>query len=391
MRIEAATPAGRSTGAADPSGARIARVLHDVEQAAAENRQRPRLARGEEPRAGHLPVPRRRQLHPQQVPHFAQAQEVPVHCQERSAVRADVLLAHLAADLQRVGPFGPLAPDHLATRRLHAGQRRVGLVPAVEPVQVTVPVDGRAEVQSEIPRRPHHAVREVGTYLHERAARPVAGRDEDLVVEHDGTGGVDRLVGAAPPGKREIHAAVRRVDAHEAASRRIRLAAGEDEHPPPAVDDSRHRRGIAGAPRLPGPPRLLARGAVDGDDGGAAGSAHVDDEEAAFDQRRGRGAEEVLSHAVLRPEVPLPDEPAGVERQTVEPPLGAQREHAPPVDDRAGPGTVVVAVAVLKPRREAELPVPGTGLRVQTLHDFFVREAMREDETAVRNGWRRVS
>src|SRR5262245_18919474 len=70
----------------------LACVLHDVQEAAAEHWQRPRLARLEQPGVRQLPVAFRRQVHPYQLAQLAEAQTVSVHREQRSPEGADRLL-----------------------------------------------------------------------------------------------------------------------------------------------------------------------------------------------------------------------------------------------------------------------------------------------------------
>src|SRR5206468_4146061 len=110
-----------------------------------------------------------------------------------------------------------------------------GLVPAVEAIKIPVTIDRCVEVQPELLRRPHDAMREVGADLEQRASRPIARRNEHLVVEDDRTRCVDRLVAATTPRKREVYFAGGWIDGHQAAGRRLGFAAGEHEHATLAV------------------------------------------------------------------------------------------------------------------------------------------------------------
>ena len=143
-------------------------------------------------------------------------------------------------------------------------------------------------MQPELLRRPQLPVREVRPNLDQRASGAIARRDEHLVVEDDRAGGVDRLVRAAAPRKGKIDAAVRRIDRHQPAGRRIRLASGKHEDAPLAVDHGRNRRGVARPPLLAGPPDFASGRLVEPDDARTARRADVHDEELAFNQRRRR-------------------------------------------------------------------------------------------------------
>src|SRR4029078_5929117 len=111
----------------------------------------------------------------------------------------DNFLRTPAPSLDRLRPFGGRTPHRFAGCGVHARERRIRLVAPIETVQIAVLMNRGVEMQSELLRRPELAMREVGPNLDQRAARAVARRDEDLVVEYDRTGRVHRLVGAAAP------------------------------------------------------------------------------------------------------------------------------------------------------------------------------------------------
>ena len=168
-----------------------------------------------------------------------QAQELPVRRQQRSSVRSQELLPPLASHLERLRPFRCLFPHHFPARRFQACQRCVRLVTPVKPVQVTFPVNRCVEVQPEILPPPHHPVREVRPQLQKCASLTIARRNEHLVVEPHRARRIYRLIAPAPPREREIHVPGRRVNRHQPARWRIRLASRKHEHLPLSVD---HRR-----------------------------------------------------------------------------------------------------------------------------------------------------
>src|SRR6187401_256563 len=71
----------------------LARILHDVEQAATQHRQTPRLAPGKEPCSGDLLVALGSQIHPEQMSQLADAQERAIYREERTSIDAHRLLA----------------------------------------------------------------------------------------------------------------------------------------------------------------------------------------------------------------------------------------------------------------------------------------------------------
>src|SRR5205814_2313097 len=147
-----------------------------------------------------------------------------------------------AAGLYRLRPFWLFAPHDFPACRLNARERRVGLVPSIKPVEIAIPVNRRVEMQSKLLCRPQLPASEIRPNLDKRASCSVAGRDEHLVVEDDGTRCIDGLVRAAAPWKGEIDSPVRWIDRHQPAGRRIRLASGKHEHAPPSVDHCGNRR-----------------------------------------------------------------------------------------------------------------------------------------------------
>nr|ABZ06436.1 hypothetical protein ALOHA_HF4000009L19ctg2g11 [uncultured marine microorganism HF4000_009L19] len=184
---------------------------------------------------------------------LADSQELAVHREQRSAARSQYRLPLTAGLLESLGPPRRLTPDHAAVGSVDTGQRRVTLVPPVEAVEIPVLVDRRVEVQRERLRGPDHLGREVGAHMHQRAAGPIAGRDEHRVVEDDRAGGVDRFVGAAAEREREVDLAVGRVDRQQASGRRRRFAAGRT--PAPAV----RRAGLPAPVRRSSGPHSPAR------------------------------------------------------------------------------------------------------------------------------------
>ena len=183
----------------------------------------------------------------------------------------------------------------------------------------------------------------------------------------------------------------RGVDRHEPAGRRIGLAAGEHEDASLSVNDGRNRRGVARPPRLPAlqtsRPVILSKPS----DRRAAGRADVHDQQAAFDERRRSGAEEVLTRRgsrrrgrASRPPFPFP----GPGRTA-----GPARRPCTPrgVDDGARSRAVVVSVPVLEVSGIPELPVRRARLGVKALDDFFVAQSMHEHEALARNRGRRVT
>ena len=316
---------------------------------------------------------------------LAEGEEPAVDREQRSPGRAELDLALAAPLLERLGPQRHLPPDHPPGRRVDAGERGVALIAAVETVEMAVVVDRGVEVQGELGGRPDDLVGEVGKDPEQGAAGTVAGGDEDLVVEHHRTGGVDGLIGPAAERKREVHGAVRRVDRQETPAGRRRLAAREHEDPALAVHVRGHRGGVAGAP-VAGPPELAAGAGVEGDHAGAARCADVHDHAAVLDQGRRRGAEEVLAHAVLGLQIATPEAAAGGQVESVQPALGPESEHAAALDDRARARAVVVAVTVPVAGGIAEVPLQLAGLGVAALDHLPVAHPMEEQQAVSGDG-----
>ena len=132
-------------------------------------------------------------------------------------------------------------------------------------------------MQAELLGRPQRPVREVRPDFDQRASGAIAGRDEHLVVEDDGTGGIDGFVRAAAPWKRKIDSPVRRIDRQQSAGRRIRLASGKHEHAPLSVDDGGNRRCVARPPLLARAPRFASARFVEPDDARTTGRADIHD------------------------------------------------------------------------------------------------------------------
>src|SRR5687768_16223479 len=172
-------------------------------------------------------------------------------------------------------------------------------------------------MQSEPLRRPQLPVCEIGQNLEQYASRPVARGDKDFVVENDGTGRIHRLVGAAPPWKGKIDPTVRRVDRHQSAGGRLRLAAGKHEDAPLSMDNRRNRRGVARSPFRTRTPDFLSRGLVEPDHTWTARGPDIHDQQSAFNQRRRGPAEKILADAVLLVQVALPDQLSGCEVEAV--------------------------------------------------------------------------
>ena len=109
---------------------------------------------------------------------------------------------------------------------------------------------------------------------------------------------------------------------------RLRLASGEDEDPPLPVHDGRNRRCVARSPLVPRTPDFAAPPLIEGDHARSARRADVQDERAAFEERRRRRAEEVLGHAVFGSQIAPPRDLARCELETVKLPFCAERVHA---------------------------------------------------------------
>src|SRR5262249_30406423 len=108
--------------------------------------------------------------------------------------------------------------------------------------------------------------------------------------------------------------------------------------------------------------------------------ADVDDQQFVVNERRRRGAEEVLRHPILAAKITAPHQCPRFEGEAVEFALRADREASLPGNDRARARPIVVAVAILEGRAVAEAPPAGTGFRVQALDDFLVTDAMKEQQ-----------
>ena len=163
-------------------------------------------------------------------------------------------------------------------------------------------------MQPKLLRRPQLPVSEVRPNLDQRASCSIARRDEHLVVEDDRAGGIDGLVRAAAPWKGKIDATVRRIDRHQSAARRIRLASGKHEDAPLSVDHCGNRRGVARPPLLAGPPDFASGRLVEPDDARTARRADIHDQQLAFNQGRRRRPEKILRDAILLVQVALPDQ-----------------------------------------------------------------------------------
>src|SRR5439155_26200091 len=180
-------------------------------------------------------------------------------------------------------------------------------VSSIKSVEIAIPVNRRVEMQSKLLRRPQLPVSEVRPNLDKCASCSIAGRDEHLIVEDDGTGCVDGLVRAAAPWKGKIDSPVRWIDRHQAASRRIRLASGKHEHAPLSVDHCGNRRCVARPPLLAGPPHFASGCFVEPDDGRTARRADIHDYELAFNLRPRSCSEKALPDEILAFQLAFPE------------------------------------------------------------------------------------
>src|SRR5687767_11058723 len=133
--------------------------------------------------------------------HFSKAEKLAVDREQRSAIRSQQLLPARATGGKCLIPFRRHPPHGLSTGNVDARERGIGLVAAVEAVQESAFVNRRVPMEAELLCGPDVAMREVWPDLEERAAGPITGGDEHLVVEDDRTRRVHGLIGTAAPGK----------------------------------------------------------------------------------------------------------------------------------------------------------------------------------------------
>src|SRR6185369_6800956 len=108
--------------------------------------------------------------------------------------------------------------------------------------------------------------------------------------------------------------------------------------------------------------------------------ANVDDQQVAFDQRRGRRAKKILRHFEFSGKVAFPVDLPGLQFEAVQLALGAICVYAIAVDHRAGAWSVIVAVPILELRGVAEIPILLSGFGMQTLDLLPVALAVKVNQ-----------
>ena len=317
---------------------------------------------------------------------FAQAEEMPIGPEQRAPVGGEGT-GHLpAAELQGFFPFRHGAPHLLSRLQFDAHQSRIGLIAAVESIQIPVPVNGRVPVQAEVGRGPGHPPGSVGPKVEQRRSRFVAGRDQHLVADHHRIGSIDRLIAAASPGKAEVDLSVSGIDAQQPAGGRAAFAAGEDKNAPLASHRGRNRRRIAGTPLVSGLPNEFAGLFIQSDHRRPSRGTHIDNQQVSLDQGSRSDPEEILGHPELSRQVAFPVNCTGLQVEAMELAFGAVCVDAVAVDHRAAAGPVVVTVAVAVASRVAKGPVALSGFGMQAVDDLLLVLAVEVNQPGVVDG-----